>query len=217
MGKVKPAPKGAEGKDKKSRQANPPKRSPRTRSRSESIAGTPPKGQNKEKRRLVATLRGTSTSPGGVKHSTSTGRKLSALSANKRRLEGSEAPSVPRKRQLSSPQQTTTSPVAAKPTEGSQPMRNGAPPMTVAEVRDCSKLGLLAGSGGCAYLNFDHLSITFSCRLRSWESKRGYGMRLCGHWKGWLLLATQGNKNLLLLWLIFMQTGATALPCTAPV
>ena len=147
MGKVNPAPQGAE---KKETQSNQTRRSPRAaaaQEKEDTITGTPsgnplPGSSNIERRRLAATLPGSNTAS-GIKRPPSTGRKLSALSAHKRRLpttaDGTpgSGPSTVSKRQISSPPQkeaTGTPSQSQQMEEGKSPPGKGAPPMTVAEV-----------------------------------------------------------------------------------
>jgi hypothetical protein len=152
MGKVKPAPQGAEKNDS---QTNPSsRRSSRGATPKEdiTIAGTPaadplPGLSNLERRRLAAALPGSNTAS-GIKRPPSTARKLSALSAHKRRLPTDTAtPGGPTqstsKRQISSPpqKQTSATPSQDQPMEEPKsPPNKGAPPMTVAEVFACLDL-----------------------------------------------------------------------------
>jgi len=144
MGKLKPAPQGAEKKDP---QTNPNLRrsSRETIAKEEdTIAGTPatdplPGPSNLERRRLAATLSGSNTAS-GVKRPPPTGRKLSALSAHKRRLPTDATPgsvaSTGRRQFSSPPQKEATETPSQEPQMESakSPPVKGAPPMTVAEV-----------------------------------------------------------------------------------
>jgi hypothetical protein len=144
MGKVKPAPRGAEKKDL---QTSPSlRRSSRETIAKEddTIAGTPaaaplPGPSNLERRRLAATLSGSNTTS-GVKRPPPTGRKLSALSAHKRRLPTDTTPgnvASASRRHISSPPQkeATKTPSQEPQMEGEKLLPvQGAPPMTVAEV-----------------------------------------------------------------------------------
>jgi hypothetical protein len=139
MGKVKPAPQGA---DKKDPQTNPRSSRVATPKADNSTAGTPAAPRsNIERRRLAATSPGLNTAS-GAKRPPSTGRKLSALSAHKRRLPTDSTPGrTPNssgKRQISSPpeKQATGTPSQDPQMEPAKsPLTKGAPPMTVAEVR----------------------------------------------------------------------------------
>lgn len=144
MGKVKPAPEGAKEKET---QGNQTRRSPRATPLPEKqgiIAGTPagnplPGPSNIERRRLASTLPGGTTNS-SVKRPPSTGRKLSALSAHKRRLttDGTPgaAPSTSKRNQISSPpsKQGPSNETQQQMEGAKSPPATGAPPMTVAEV-----------------------------------------------------------------------------------
>lgn len=155
MGKVKPAPQGAGKKDS---QTSPSlRRSSRGTIAIEdnTIAGTPdadplPGPSNLERRRIAATLPG-STTASGIKRPPPTGRKLSALSAHKRRLPTDATPgsiASAGRRQFSSPPQkeATKTPSQEPQMEGAKsPPIKGAPPMTVAEVNFFIKRTALSG------------------------------------------------------------------------
>lgn len=153
MGKVKPAPQGAGKKDS---QTSPSlRRSSRGTIAIEdnTIAGTPdadplPGPSNLERRRIAATLPG-STTASGIKRPPPTGRKLSALSAHKRRLPTDATPgsiASAGRRQFSSPPQkeATKTPSQEPQMEGAKsPPIKGAPPMTVAEAQELGELARL--------------------------------------------------------------------------
>ena len=150
MGKGIDTPQGTTVKEKNPPQTSLPRRSPRSeRFKCEEIAATPTPGPSSttnttaEKRRLIATVSQNNSSSSG-KRPPSAGRKLSALSAHKRALEtpengkGVEGSSSKRQLNNNTPQQQlpANTPIEkAQTTEESTPMRTGAPPMTVAEVR----------------------------------------------------------------------------------
>ena len=195
MGKETDTPQGDASKEKNPPQTNLPRRSPRSeRFKGEEVAAaTPTPGPSStttttttttEKRRLIATVTKNNSSSSG-KCPSSSGRKLSALSAHKRALEtpengkGMERSSS--KRQLnnnSTPQPANTPIEKAQTTEDSTPMRTGAPPMTVAEVR--RRLYIFFSRRWAFVLIIHSLIFYFFRRPRKWESKPAYEMMLCG-------------------------------------
>ena len=165
MGKVKPAPQGAEKSNPNSRRSS----RGTTPKEDNAITGTPaaappPGPSTLERPRLAATLPGLNTAS-GAKRPPSTGRKLSALSAHKRRLptDGATPGRTPStsKRQLSSPpqKQATGTPSQEPQMEGAKsPPGKGAPPMTVAEVKNLINIiYLLTGS------SFSQFTTCFFC------------------------------------------------------
>ncbi len=151
MGKVKPAPQGA---DKKDTRIIPRSSRGTTSKEDNTIAVTPAAApSNVERRRLAATLPGSNTAS-GAKRPPSTGRKLSALSAHKRRRPTDATPGkTPNtngsKKQIisSPPQKQATGTPSQEPQIKAvkSPPNKGAPPMTVAEVKKKTSLVLTVG------------------------------------------------------------------------